>query len=979
MVLLFFFNQSIGQNCDIKLGLIKIEELNIIGSFSEANTIIEELLKCDFITNNKQAQLWIWSYQLNRDSRKSKKAQASLLKAESLIKEPNLDFKLLLAESYSLIDDIHHSENILQNIEQDVFNSSRSNSNLKSRYYLINYFNLVSQGYLEKCIQNLQLALAETENQQNIPIYYTANIYKGLGRMYRTNGDFDKSLIFFEKELQILKSHYPPDHITVSISQYHIGNVYYEKLEYQNALDYYLKAHKVWVKSYAQDYVYMRYINEAIGDMYWELGDQENALLYFNLSVLNEQKMNNDDSEQYIIIGDSLVQKGNYQFALNYYESALRFREKTYGKNHILTGACKNFVARAKRSSGNIKGSLDEYQDAINILVEEMTSPSWYENPTKDMKIQSHQYLLESLIAKGELLKELHLKTKETKDLIASLNTFETAIDILEDMKNNEMSESSMVFWTQRTLMLIENSIESAFLLYQITNEEMYLHKAFNFSERSKALLLLSTLSDHNLNSFANVSEEIILKEKDLKNKINEYQGKIKSEEKRCDAIRGKMLDLWQNKLTSLQNDFDLLISEIKEKYPDYYHLKFDIQIANLALIQEQLLDNNTALISYFTGKKNSYVFLITQSNITLRSIEESSELFIKTIDFFNTIRSNKKVQINPQKAFEEYKTIAFQLYKKLLLPELSTLNKQKLIIIPDGKLSYLPFDILLSKEVINNQRNYKSLPYLLKDYAISYSPSASISILAKKDENASNKYLGFAPDYKGEFYSESNKKLANLFYNEKEITFASNIFDGKSWIGNNVTEELLKNNSSEAGILHLAMHGEVEDEHPLLSKLYFNTSEKEDGMLHIYEIYNLNIPAQIVILSACNTASGKLQRGEGIMSLERAFQYAGSKSLLSTLWTVDDESSFKINQLFLEKLKAGKPKDIALQEAKLSFLNTTSPEKLHPYYWSSFRLTGNTSPLKTTSKSICFIIGISILAFIAVVYFRRKLLKKAS
>jgi len=979
LVLFFFFNPSIGQNCDVLSGLSKIEELNNIGSFSEAKIITEELLQCDDKSIDEQTQLWIWNYRLNRDTRKNKKAHASLLKAETLSKEPNLDFQLLLAESYSLIDDIHHSENILQNVEQDVFKSSANNSNFKIRYYLINYFNLVSKGYLEKCIQNLQLAAAEIEKQQNTPIYYSTNIYKGLGRMYRTNGDFDKSLIYYEKELQLLEDNYPSKHLTVSISQYHIGNVYYEKLEYQNALDYYLKAHKVWEKNYAQDYPYMRYLNEAIGDMYWELGDQENSLLYFNLSVLNEQKVNNDESEQYIITGDSLVQKGNYQFALNYYESALNFREKTYGKNHILTGACKNFVARAKRSSGNIEGSLDEYQDAINILVEEMTSPSWYENPTVDMKIQSHQYLLESLIAKGELLNELYQKTNDLKDLKASLDTFETAIVIQEVMKNNEMSESSRVFWTQRSLLLIENSIATSLQLNQITNEEIYLNKAFSFSERSKALLLLSTLSDQNLNSFVNVSEEIILKEKELKNKINEYQGKIKSEEKRCEAVREKMLILWQNKLTSLQNEFDLLISEIKEKHPNYYQLKYDIQVAEIALIQEQLLDQKTALISYFAGDKTTYVFLITPDNISIRSIEDSSLLNDQVVHFFISINTNKNAQNKPQETFEEYKSMAFQLYKKLLLPELSILEKQKLIIIPDGKLSYLPFDILLTNEVSSDKRDYKSLPYLLRKYAISYSPSASISLLTSNNKNTNNDYLGFAPDYEGEEYSGSKKQLNNLYYNDLEVSKASNLFNGKSWKGNNVTEELLKINSSKAGILHLAMHGEVEDEYPLLSKLYFNTSEKEDGMLHTYEIYNLNIPAQLVILSACNTASGNLQRGEGILSLERAFQYAGSKSLLSTLWTVDDESSFKINQLFLENLKAGKPKDRALQLAKLSFINSTTPEKLHPYYWSSFRLTGNTSPLKTTSKSIYFIFGFSILAFIVAVYFRRKQLKKAS
>ena len=165
-------------------------------------------------------------------------------------------------------------------------------------------------------------------------------------------------------------------------------------------------------------------------------------------------------------------------------------------------------------------------------------------------------------------------------------------------------------------------------------------------------------------------------------------------------------------------------------------------------------------------------------------------------------------------------------------------------------------------------------------------------------------------------------------------------------------------------------MHGEVEDQHPLLSKLYFNSSEKEDGMLHVYEIYNLNISAQLVILSACNTASGKLIRGEGIVSLERAFQYAGSRSLLSTLWTVDDASSLQLTELFLQNIKSGSSKDVALRDAKLSFIETASPEVLHPFFWSSFKLTGNTEPFIQWSNSNYIYVGLGIISLLLGIFY---------
>ena len=360
--------------------------------------------------------------------------------------------------------------------------------------------------------------------------------------------------------------------------------------------------------------------------------------------------------------------------------------------------------------------------------------------------------------------------------------------------------------------------------------------------------------------------------------------------------------------------------------------------------------------------------------------LENTTGLFLQITLFFENLSSQKNSINDPQLAFETFTMEAYSLYSKLIEPELNHSNITNLIIIPDGKLCYLPFESLITSNTIGEQRDYTSLPYLLNKVAISYSPSATTKLLVQKTEKVNYKYIGFAPNYSGQEYNPSyrtGKSLANLQFNIQEIEEASKLFSGTSWTGKSVSEELLKNASSDAGILHLAMHGEMEDEHPLLSKLYFNTSEENDGMLHIYEIYNMHIPAQLVILSACNTASGKLIRGEGIQSLERAFQYAGSKALLSTLWTVDDESSLKLVADFLTNIKSGKPKDIALQEAKQKYLATAPPEKLHPFYWSSFRLTGNTKPLIRKSNSIYLYSGLGIAGFFIGIFLYNRSRKK--
>ncbi|RMA58507.1 CHAT domain-containing protein [Ulvibacter antarcticus] len=975
------------QLCDFNTQIREIDALIKHGDFKNALIKTSSAKDCNDLSTKELITLLKREYQAYRNNREFKEANNAILFAkETLIKNnltPDFDLHLLLAENYAATNDPILYKKHIKKVTDSIASPFGPNYELQGRLERTIFQQINEASLRTEAINHLLAALEAFDKLENPPVYYYYETLGNLGNRYRNAGDFDKSNYYYFQGRDFLLKHYPSNHYEIAYFNYRIASVYYEKMEYESALTYYLQAREVWIHTMKPQDKYMRYLNEAIGDMYWELEDPENALLYFNYSIEDEKKVNNDLSTKTIGIADSLINSGNYATAIDYYNEAYKWREKELGKNNVQTGACKNFVARALRFSGDTEAALIAYQEAIQILVpdmrglEEISQTSWYENPSPQMKVQSSQYLFESLIAKGDLLKEYYLKTNEISDLEAALQTYEATITLLENQKSNQLSEASREFWTQRTLIIIESSITTALELFQITNNKDYLSKAFSYSERSKALLLLASLYDQEIRSFTNVSEAIISEEIKLKSEINDYAGKIQSEESRCAETRGKMLSLWVTKLDALQNEYDILIKTIQEKHPEYYNLKYESPIATVAVIQDQILDVNTAMISYFAGSENSYVFLITSEEIAIRKLEDTPQLFKEVSELFTNLSSQNLVQTEAQKTYLSFTETSSLLYNKLLKPELSNHNFSKLIIIPDGKLYYLPFEILLKETPINKPRGYRELSYLLKEYAISYSPSASIKLLVENDRNSNDAYFGFAPNYEGQLYmdaEQTSKTLSLLHFNKKEIESGASLFKGRSEIGKLVTEDLLKDVSSEAGILHLAMHGAIEDEHPLLSKLYFNSSEGNDGMLHIYEIYNLNIKAQLVILSACNSASGKLIRGEGIASLERAFQYAGSKALLSTLWTVDDEASLQLTKNFLTNIREGNSKDVALQNAKLQYLKTATPENLHPFYWSSFKLTGNTEPLAHKSNTGIVATGIAAITIIlGVIFFRRK------
>jgi len=188
-------------------------------------------------------------------------------------------------------------------------------------------------------------------------------------------------------------------------------------------------------------------------------------------------------------------------------------------------------------------------------------------------------------------------------------------------------------------------------------------------------------------------------------------------------------------------------------------------------------------------------------------------------------------------------------------------------------------------------------------------------------------------------------------------------------------TEENFKANAGDYDILHLAMHTVINDSLPMYSKLVFSQGKKGEGWLDTYEVYNMSLKSRLTVLSACNTGSGRLQKGEGVMSLARAFLYAGCPAIVMTLWSVEDESSANLMIDFYKNLLSGYSKDEALRKAKIKHIRQADPLKAHPYFWLGYVSIGDQRALYHT-KTIYFV-GMILILLLAVMieklYIRRK------
>jgi len=313
--------------------------------------------------------------------------------------------------------------------------------------------------------------------------------------------------------------------------------------------------------------------------------------------------------------------------------------------------------------------------------------------------------------------------------------------------------------------------------------------------------------------------------------------------------------------------------------------------------------------------------------------------------------------------------------------------------------LGVLPFEVFLTKDISKQQLDYKEMPYLLNNYAISYNYSASVwknNLAARKRENNA-KLLACAAYYPSDdernlaektqvrgsrplHLFELRNALSPLPAAEEEVKGLSTKFSGQFLTGDAANEQNFRNQAKDYAIIHLAMHGLLNKNTPILSSLAFteNYDSLSDNFLQAQEIALLDLNADLVVLSACETGYGKFEQGEGVMSLARSFMYANVPALVVSLWQVNDGSTAWIMGAFYDNLANGMPKDKALQQAKLDFIQHADGIIAHPAFWSAFIQLGDTQAIELKAKgnqSLIWILGIGglLLALFLFFFFRNK------
>jgi CHAT domain-containing protein len=414
-----------------------------------------------------------------------------------------------------------------------------------------------------------------------------------------------------------------------------------------------------------------------------------------------------------------------------------------------------------------------------------------------------------------------------------------------------------------------------------------------------------------------------------------------------------------ESKRTVLKEDS--IKNILLQQHPDYYKAKYEYEAVSADSLQHHL-SPNTLMLSFSSFSDSIYILCISKNDLSLMTVANDSD-FNQRLE--NVISSINNFEPQTRGAdFSHYTSSAVSVYHRLFKNVLESKKEvSKLVLIPDGRLSYLSFETLLTEKPDSSSNNYgiRNLKYLLNDYTVVYAYSASLwkQTTTLTFETKDKDFIGFAPSANQHLTASEDcfGPLFDLQFNVAEVEDVGKILHGNSFTGIHATTNIFIREAGNYSILHLATHACEDSIDPSRSRIYFH-----DRSLTIEALYLLNLDANLVTLSACNTGSGKLQQGEGVMSISRAFIYSGCSSIVMSLWNVDDASTSQVMQFFYTELKKGSPRDEALRLAKIKFLNQADKLHSHPCYWAPFIFIGNAKPLTFKSHDTrYYLLGFSI------------------
>jgi len=839
-------------------------------------------------------------------------------------------------------------EYISRSIANNIALSGPGSTNLARSYSsLTSYF--IDNGMSDSALFYLVLSEDIVRNAFGEDHHELVSIYIQRARIFRLDGDYSRAMEYYQQASGIMQKNENTKGYQGRSFYLNMGNFYKSLGDYVSAekallnlLDYEGIVHPTNMATY--------YSNLA--DIQRLLANYTESEKYFTrVFEINDQYLSPDyhrkvyDFLGYGILLDSLKM---YNKADQYYLEAVRIAEQNYGLHHLRTSRVLKSTGDHFHLTGEHDMALAYFQQCIFSMVPDYDVAGFTYNPSPD-QINNNLFYLGLLKSKAAVLTDLAGMAADSGDRMQKMkavySSYQTSISIIDQLRDSYLSDESKMYLSENERETYERCVESAYQCYELSADPEYLKQAFMVAEKGKYATLLSVLQREKTIALAGIPDSIVQIDARLRKELS-FQQELLLESQDDTLLDTTAIEHSQARIFQIRAQIESLNKRLERDYPAYYNLLYNKQVLSPDALRKKLRSSEK-MLEYFYSGKYLYRFELSRRGMDCHRIP-LEDAFDQELAIVRSYLSGNINDID----YDTLLAAAHSLHERLIPP---SPDHSRLIIIPEGKLSYLPFDILVSEPVEEFSGLFNRVPFLIKDYTIRYGYSATLmDRLEKGDRIKLNKLIAFAPDYgktldmvgsAGEFREIpiDRTSLKSLPGSINEVEEIGKMTGGRSFTRSNASEELFKKRAPESHIIHLALHAFLDDDDPLKSKLVFSEGNlEEDGFLNVYEIYNLDLTARMVVLSACNTGMGGLQRGEGIMSLTRAFIYAGVPNIIMTLWTVSDRQSKELMLGFYRQLIAGRSTETALHRAKLEFLEQATPHYQDPQYWAGYILVGN-------------------------------------
>ena len=789
----------------------------------------------------------------------------------------------------------------------------------------------------EKGVELLEQKFSKSSKKAN---EMRVSYYKNLIANKVSTREFDKGLEAGYKGLQYLQL------LSLSKKRYfhkqgllfNQAICYKLKKSYLKSIEAYRACIQLQKKVDPEDFGEMGNYVFRLGRAYLAQSKLDSALYYHQKAIdylLKEYEATHIElATPYYGLGYVYTRQKKHKLANKYYAKSLNSLAKKYGEIHPNLVLLYNYMASNSYMLKKYQATLNYQHKALMSNTRNFRDHNVFVEPPLDDYYNSLLFY-NSLRGKGMSLGRLQGNIKYTK---ASLAHFKLADTFMKKFRKGVSRKSDQILAGHYIYALVLDVIRTCESLYIQTGDKKYLEKAFYFAEREKASFLLSALAEANAKKFGKIPSSLLSSELRLRQKIARYQSSL---------ALGKGNSL-RDSLLKLNQTYEKLTKRLEQSYPKYARLKFDLRLATPADIQASI-DDQTALLEYTFCRESVYLMVITKKHYEFIRIPEIKKVRNQLDAYYEAIQSESRLK--------KFVPISHRLYQYLIQPAKKHLNGIKKLVVVAPSLESAPLEALvteLPKDL--NQDDFSRINYLNNQYQISYHYSATlwqkeVAQAIKQRPNMTLRFVGFAPFSTGEskIYATRRGASGHLPESGVEVKSIYNLFrqqqlNAEVSLAKTATKELFMQKIGKAHIVHVASHSEANTKMPGLAKVRFSgcgEDEKEvSGCLLASEIYNLEVNADLLVLSSCSSGVGKFTKGEGVFSLARSFLYAGAHNVVFSLWDIDDQYTKELMVAFYKYFLAtqnneGYQKALQMARSQLIKQNT------HPKHWAGIVLIG--------------------------------------